>query len=82
MARREHLAEQTQFDQTNPIRPKPSATSMSHPHPPHPHHHDPDHAHPSAAVAPSLLRLSAAARLAVAGVLIALMWGAVLWAIA
>jgi hypothetical protein len=53
---------------------------MSHPHPHH--HHDPDHAHPSAAVAPSLLRLSAAERLAGAAVLIALMWGAVFWAIA
>jgi hypothetical protein len=56
---------------------------MSHPHPPHPHHHhDPDHAHPSAAVAASLLRLSAAERLAGAAVLIALLWGAVLWALA
>jgi len=53
---------------------------MSHSHPPHPHHHhDPDHAHPSAEVAPSLLRLSAAARLAGAVVLIALLWGAVFW---
>jgi hypothetical protein len=50
---------------------------MSH----HPHHH-PDHAHPSAAVAPSLLRLSAAERLVGAAVVIALLWGAVLWAIA
>ena len=52
-------------------------------HPPHPHHHhDPDHAHPSAAVALSLLRLSAAERLAGAAGLIALLWGAGLWAIA
>jgi hypothetical protein len=56
---------------------------MSHPHPPHlHHHHHPDHAHPSAALAPSLLRLSAAERLAGAAVLIALLWGAVWWAIA
>jgi hypothetical protein len=56
---------------------------MSHPHPPHPHHHhDPDHAHPSAEVAPSLLRLSAAERLAGTAVLIALLWGAVVWAMA
>jgi hypothetical protein len=53
---------------------------MTHPHPHH--HHDPDHAHPSAAVAPSLLRLSAAERLAAAAVLIALLWGALAWAIA
>jgi hypothetical protein len=51
---------------------------MSHPH----HHHDPDHAHPSAEVAPSLLRLSAAERLAGAAVMIALLWIAVFWAIA
>jgi hypothetical protein len=56
---------------------------MSHPHPPHPHHHhDADHAHPSAAVGSSLLRLSAAERLAGAAVLIVLLWGAVFWAIA
>jgi hypothetical protein len=48
----------------------------------HHHHHDPDHAHPSAAVAPSLLRLSAAERLVGAAVVIALLWGAVFWAIA
>ena len=53
---------------------------MTHPHPHH--HHDPGHAHPSAAVAPSLLRLSAGQRLAGAAVMIALLWGAVLWAIA
>ena len=56
--------------------------AMTHPQPPHPHHHhDPNHAHPSAEVAPSLLRLSAAERLAGAAVLIAILWGAVLWAI-
>jgi hypothetical protein len=55
-----------------------SRMSSPHPH----HHHDPDHAHPSADVAPSLLRLSAAERLAGAAVLIAFLWGAVFWAIA
>ena len=49
---------------------------MTHPHP----HHHPGHAHPSAPVAASLLRLSAAQRLAGAAVVIALLWGAVLWA--
>jgi hypothetical protein len=53
---------------------------MTHPLPHH--HHDPGHAHPSAEVAPSLLRLSAAERLAGAAVVIALLWGAVFWAIA
>ena len=51
---------------------------MSHPHPHH--HHHPGHTHPPAAVGPSLLRLSAAQRLAVAGGLIALIWLAVYWA--
>jgi len=46
----------------------------------HHHHHPTDQAHPSARVAPSLLRLSAAQRLAGAAVVIALLWGAVLWA--
>jgi hypothetical protein len=45
------------------------------------HHHHPGHAHPSPKLAPSLLRLSAGQRLAIAGVLIALMWGAVAWAL-
>jgi hypothetical protein len=48
-----------------------------HPH----HHHHPGEAHPAAAVAPSLLRLSAIERLAGAAVVIALLWGAVFWAI-
>jgi len=47
----------------------------------HHHHHHPDEAHPAAAVAPSLLRLSAIERLAGAAVVIALLWGAVFWAI-
>jgi hypothetical protein len=51
---------------------------MTHEH----HHHHPGRAHPAVAVAPSLLRLSAAERLAAAAVVIALLWGAVLWAMA
>ena len=47
----------------------------------HHHHHHPDEAHPAAAVAPSLLRLSAIERLAGAAVVVALLWGAVFWAI-
>ena len=46
------------------------------------HHHHPGRAHPAAAISPSLLRLSAAERLAGAAVVIALLWGAVLWAMA
>ena len=46
------------------------------------HHHHPGELHPSPRVAPSLLRLSAAQRLAGVGVLIALLWGAVVWAMA
>jgi hypothetical protein len=80
------MAPWSTFGRTNPICPEWllfPLDHMTHPHPPHPHHHhDPDHAHPSAEVAPSLLRLSAAERLAGAAVLIALLWGAVLWAIA
>jgi hypothetical protein len=45
------------------------------------HHHHPGHAHPSPKLAPSLLRLSAAQRLVIAGVAIALMWGVVAWAL-
>jgi hypothetical protein len=44
------------------------------------HHHGPG-AHPSPTLAPSLLRLSALQRLAVAGFLIALIWAAAFWAI-
>jgi hypothetical protein len=36
--------------------------------------------HPSPAISPSLLRLSAARRLALAGMLIALIWAVALWA--
>jgi hypothetical protein len=46
----------------------------------HHHHHQPGEAHPPAEVAPSLLRLSATERVAGAAVVIALLWGAVLWA--
>jgi hypothetical protein len=49
---------------------------MTHP----PHHHPSGHAHPPADVAPSLIRLSAIERLAAAAVVIALLWGAVAWA--
>jgi hypothetical protein len=45
------------------------------------HHHAPGHAHPPASVSPSILRLSAWERLAVAAVIIAALWGAVAWAI-
>jgi len=44
------------------------------------HHHHSGHAHPAAEVSPSLLRLSAAERLAGAALAAALMWAAVLWA--
>jgi hypothetical protein len=45
-------------------------------------HHHGDAPHPPPAVLPSLLRLSSVQRLALAAVVIALMWGAVLWALA
>jgi hypothetical protein len=45
----------------------------------HHHHHDGE-AHPSPAIAPSLIRLSAPSRLALAGALIALIWAAYFWA--
>jgi hypothetical protein len=44
------------------------------------HHHHAGEAHPSPALSPSLLRLSAPRRLALASALIALIWVAVLWA--
>lgn len=44
------------------------------------HHHQGGEPHPSPAIGPSLLRLPAGGRLAVAGVLIALIWAAYLWA--
>ncbi|MEA2937281.1 MAG: hypothetical protein QOC56_785 [Alphaproteobacteria bacterium] len=51
--------------------------------PPHVHgheHHHPGHRHPPAAVAPSILRMGAGQRLLVAAAVIALIWGAVIWA--
>jgi hypothetical protein len=45
------------------------------------HHDHGERPHPPATLSLSLLRLSAAHRLAVAGVLIVLMWAAALWAI-
>jgi hypothetical protein len=44
------------------------------------HHHHPGRLHPPATVAPSILRLSALERLAAVAVVVALMWGAVYWA--
>jgi hypothetical protein len=48
---------------------------------PHTHSH-PSAAHPPAPLPPSLLRLSAAQRLALAACFALLLWVAVLWAIA
>ena len=48
-------------------------------HPQH-HHHPPGEGHPPASVAPSILRLSVLHRLALAAAVIALIWGAVIWA--
>jgi hypothetical protein len=48
---------------------------------PHPHHdHGPGQGHPPAAISPSILRMSVVERLAIAAGLIALVWGAVVWA--
>jgi hypothetical protein len=49
---------------------------------PHHHHHPAGRSHPPAAVAPSILRMALIERLAAAAVLIAVIWGAVLWAMA
>ena len=46
----------------------------------HHHHHPQGHAHPPASVAPSILRLSAAERIAAAALLIAVLWVSVYWA--
>jgi hypothetical protein len=46
------------------------------------HHHHPGHHHPPATIAPSILRMSVAERLMAAGVVIGLLWVAVLWAMA
>jgi hypothetical protein len=45
------------------------------------HHHHSGATHPTPTISPSLLRLSAPQRIAVAGVLIVLIWAAALWAI-
>jgi hypothetical protein len=48
---------------------------------PHPHHdHRPGQGHPPGAISPSILRMSVVERLAIAAALIALVWGAVVWA--
>jgi hypothetical protein len=44
------------------------------------HHHHGAEAHPASGISPSLLRLSMATRMAVAGALIAVIWAAVFWA--
>jgi hypothetical protein len=44
------------------------------------HHHHRGAIHPSPTITPSLLRLSVPQRLAVAGVLVAVIWAAALWA--
>jgi hypothetical protein len=53
-----------------------------HDHPHHHHHHPAGRGHPPAAVSPSILRMALIERLAAAAVMIALIWGAVLWAMA
>jgi hypothetical protein len=50
-------------------------------HLPHHHHHS-GGAHPPAPIAPSILRASVWQRLAIAAVLIAVIWASVLWAMA
>jgi hypothetical protein len=44
------------------------------------HHHHAGHAHPPATVSVSILRLSAAERLAAAAGIVALLWALVFWA--
>jgi hypothetical protein len=45
------------------------------------HHHHAGHIHPAATVSPSLLRMSAAERMAGVAVIIAMLWAAVFWAL-
>jgi len=45
------------------------------------HHHHPGHSHPPAPVLPSLLRMSAAVRLATAALTLVVIWAAVWWAL-
>jgi hypothetical protein len=47
---------------------------------PHQHRHPAGGSHPPAAVSPSILRMALIDRLAAVAVAIALIWGAVLWA--
>jgi hypothetical protein len=54
---------------------------MTHSHS-HRHHHHAGEGHPPAAVSASILRLSVGKRLAAAGVMIAVIWGIVVWAMA
>jgi hypothetical protein len=54
---------------------------IHHQHDQHPpHHHAPGERHPRASVSLSLMRMSVLGRLAVAAALIAVLWGAVAWA--
>ena len=46
----------------------------------HPHHHSPGEAHPPSPISLSLLRMSAWERLAIAAVVVALLWGTAIWA--
>ena len=46
----------------------------------HPDHNHPGRGHPPGPVSTSILRLAALQRLAGAAILIAVIWGAVLWA--
>jgi hypothetical protein len=58
-------------------------TPSAHDHTGYPHHHHgPGEGHPAAAVAPSILRMGVLERLAIAALLIALIWGLAFWAIA
>jgi hypothetical protein len=54
------------------------ATSQS----PRPHHHRTGERHPAAAVPPSILRMGIGERLAIAALMIALIWATALWAMA
>jgi hypothetical protein len=51
-------------------------TDVPHTH----HHHHAGHGHPPAVIAPSLLRMALAERLGAVAILIAVIWGVVLWA--
>jgi hypothetical protein len=63
------------------VRPDVGAERKTMPTNVHPHrHHHPGQGHPPASVSPSMLRMSVLERLAVAAALIALLWGAVFWA--